>query len=296
MAEPHSPIGSRRLLGAELRRLRAERGLTLDEVAERMTCSTSKISRLETGKGIPKVPDVSELLRIYGVDSPEERTSLLRLVHDGREHGWWEPITDGVQPERFVMDAPSRYVALETDASAVRSFEIALLHGLLQTPEYTRAVLDALLLSTRGPEEIERLVELRQQRQLALTDKNPPLELAVVLDEGVLQRAVGSHEVMAEQLETVLNRAELPNVTVQVLPFVVGLHRAHAGSFVVLEFPVGVGADIVYIEGHAGDTYLESRPDVHLYKDVLADVRSQALDPVASRELIARYQMDHASH
>src|SRR5438270_5441947 len=96
MATTQSPLGSRRRLGAELRRLRTRSGLTLDDVAIRMTCSTSKISRLETGKGIPKIPDVQELIRIYGVSSDTEREMLLRLVHDGREHGWWEPLVVGL--------------------------------------------------------------------------------------------------------------------------------------------------------------------------------------------------------
>src|SRR3954463_15110000 len=116
MGAPQSPIGSRRRLGAELRRLRTKAGLTLDEVAEQMTCSTSKISRLETGKGIPKLPDVRELMRIYGVVVDAERDMLLRLPRPGREHGWWEPLTEGLTPERFVMDVPSRYPALETGA------------------------------------------------------------------------------------------------------------------------------------------------------------------------------------
>lgn len=295
MAALQSPMGSRRRLGAELRRLRAKTGLTLDEVAERMTCSTSKISRLETGKGIPKVPDVRELMRIYGVASDTERDMLLRLVRDGRQHGWWEELTDGVQPERFIMDAPSRYAAMETEASAVRSFEVAMLHGLLQTPEYTRAVLDALLISGRGDHEIELLVELRRRRQQALVDRDPPLELAVVLDEAALCRVVGSPAVMAAQLQSVLDRSELPNVSVRVLPFAAGLHRAHSGSFVLLEFPSEVGADVVYVEGHAGDSYLENRSDVELYRDVLADVTRRALDPDASRALVRRYQLDHAS-
>jgi transcriptional regulator with XRE-family HTH domain len=295
MAAPQSPVGSRRRLGAELRRLRAKTGLTLDEVAEQMTCSTSKISRLETGKGVPKVPDVRELMRIYGVASDTERDMLLRLVRDGREHGWWESYVDGVQPERFVMDSPARYPALETEAVAVRAFETAWMHGLLQSPHYTRVVLEALLADGHDPQEITRLVELRLRRQRALVDREPPLALSVVLDEAVLGRVVGSPEATAQDLQFVLDRAEPANVVVQVLPFSAGLHRAHAGSFVILEFPEAVGADVVYIEGHAGDTYLESRSDVDLYKDVLADVSGRALDPAASRELIRRYQHEHAS-
>lgn len=293
MAAPHSPLGSRRRLGAELRRLRTKTGLTLDDVAEMMTCSTSKISRLETGKGVPKVPDVRELMRIYGVESDTETDMLLRLVRDGREHGWWEELTDGVQPERFVMDAPSRYPAMEAAASSVRSFDITLLHGLLQIPAYTRAVMSSLL-SHRGVGEVDRLVELRHRRQQALFDRERPLELSVVMDEGVLRRVVGSPELMAEQLRSIVERSRLPNVTVRILPFAAGFHRAHIGSFVILEFPRGAGTDVAYIEGHAGDTYLESRSDVDLYKDVLSDVTGRALHPEESRALITRYQHEHA--
>lgn len=293
MGAPQSPIGSRRRLGAELRRLRTAAGLTLDEVAEQMTCSTSKISRLETGKGIPKLPDVRELMRIYGVDSDEERDALLLLVRDGREHGWWEPLTEGVTPERFVMDSPSRYPALETEASAQRSFDIATLNGLLQTPEYIRELMGSLL-SNHTAAEVERLVELRGKRQRALFDAEKPLRLEVVLDEAVLRRVVGSPELMADQLEVIRERSLLPNVVVRVLPFDAGFHRAHIGSFVVLAFPAGT-ADVVYVEGHAGESYLENRSDVDRYNAIFDDVVDRALSPDASREVIARYQQDYAT-
>jgi len=250
MGAPRSPIGSRRRLGAELRRLRTAAGLTLDEVAEQMTCSTSKISRLETGKGIPKLPDVRELMRIYGVETDDERDALLALVRDGREHGWWESLTEGVTPERFVLDAPSRYPALETEAAVIRSFDIAVLHGLLQTPEYIRELMSSLL-TNHSAAEVERLVELRGRRQRALFDAEKPLRLDVVLDEAVLRRMVGSSALMADQLDVIRERSLLPNVTVRVLPFDAGFHRAHIGSFVLLEFPAGT-ADVVYVEGHAG--------------------------------------------
>src|SRR3954468_11744523 len=157
MAAPHSPIGSRRRLGAELRRLRNDAGLTLDEVAGRMTCSTSKISRLETGKGIPKVPDVRELMRIYGVGSGDVEIELLRLVHEAREHGWWEPLADAVQPERYVLDSPGRYPALENDATSAWTFSASLVHGLLQTEDYARAMSNAFL-PHHSIEDIDRLV------------------------------------------------------------------------------------------------------------------------------------------
>jgi hypothetical protein len=249
---------------------------------------------LETGKGVPKVPDVRELMRIYGVVSDTEQDMLLRLVHDGREQGWWESYTEGLQPERFMMDSPARYAAMETEAISIRVFEVAVLHGLLQTPDYTRAVLDAIL-PDRGPEEIDRLVEFRHGRQQAFAERDPPVDLTVMLDESTLRRVVGGAAVMADQLRLLLDLSRRPNITIRVLPFGEGFHRALAGPFVVLEFPPGIGADVVYIESHAGDQYLERPSDVDLYKDVFADATRRALDPEASRGLISRCLSMHDS-
>jgi transcriptional regulator with XRE-family HTH domain len=290
VAAPQSPVGSRRRLGAELRRLRAKTGLTLDDVAELMTCSTSKISRLETGKGVPKVPDVRELMRIYGVTSDTEQDMLLRLVKDGRQHGWWEQLTEGLAPERYVMDSPGRYTALENDATAVRSFDITVVHGLLQTREYATAVLTALL-PQHLPAEIDRLVRLRLLRQQALHRSDPPpLELVAVLDEAVLCRPVGGPETMHAQLQHLLDASELPTVSVLVLPFGADILRAHSGHFVLLEIPQEMGSDVVYIEGHAGEAYLDAESDVDLYQDVLSDALRHALPPDESRAELRRYQ------
>ncbi|HEY0815171.1 MAG TPA: helix-turn-helix transcriptional regulator [Pseudonocardia sp.] len=293
MADTQSPIGSRRRLGAELRRLRTKSKLTLDEVAERMTCSTSKISRLETGKGIPKVPDVSELMRIYGVASDTERDMLLRLVRDGREHGWWESYTDGVPAEKYFLDDPGRYASLESDASAVRSFDLTVLHGLLQTPGYGRAVMRSVL-PHHTAAEIDRLVGMRQYRQAALRREVPaPLEITAVVDEGLLQRPVGGPGVMVEQLDRLLAVDELPNVTLLVLPFNVGVLRAHAGHFALLEIPSARGSDVVYAEGLAGNSYLDAEPDVALYGEVFDEVLAHALPPAESRAVITDYRSRH---
>lgn len=294
MAAPQSPIGSRRRLGAELRRLRAKTGLTLDDVAEMMTCSTSKISRLETGKGVPKVPDVRELMRIYGVTSDTEQDMLLRLVKDGRQHGWWEPLTEGVAPERYVLDSPGRYAALENDAIVESSFDLTVVCGLLQTASYARTVLSALL-PHHLPAEIDRLVTVRLRRQDALRRTDPaPLRLTALLDEAVLNRPVGGAAVMVEQLAHLISMASLSTVTIRVLPFDVGMLRAHAGRFVLLEIPRSLGSDVVFVEGHAGDSYLDAESDVELYKDVLADALDHALTETASLALIGRYLDKHA--
>ncbi|MGH3588733.1 MAG: helix-turn-helix domain-containing protein [Pseudonocardia sp.] len=294
MVAPQSPIGSRRRLGAELRRLRAKTGLTLDEVAEQMTCSPSKISRLETGKGIPKVPDVSMLMKIYGVASDTERDMLLRLVRDGRQQGWWVPLTEGVAPERFVFDSPARYASLENDATAIRSFDTTAVHGLLQTADYARAVVSALL-PHHSAEEIERLVVLRTMRQDALHRSDPPPpRLTVVLDEAVLARPVGGPAVMTAQLSRLRELVALPHVTVRVLPFVASMVRAHAGRFVLLSIPDDLGSDVVYVEGGTGEAYLDHEPDVERYEEVFADAEAHALDPVESLEMITRYEKQHA--
>lgn len=281
------PAGPRRRLGAELRRLRTGAGLHLDAVAGQLGCSTSKISRLETGKGIPKAADVRELMRIYGVAADPEGEMLLRLVRESRTEGWWESYVDGVASERFFLDEPGRYPALENDAVALRSFDYGVLHGLLQTPDYARAVLSAQL-PHHSRHEIDQLVELRERRQEAL-HRPEPLRLTTVVDESGLARTVGGPDIMAAQLHHLLDLMELPNVTVRMLPFTAGFRRAHMGHFMILEIPAALGSDIVYVEGHAGETFLEGESDVDLYRDVFDDALARSLEPGGSGEAVHRY-------
>ena len=287
------PAGPRRRLGAELRRLRTGAGLHLDQVAERLHCSTSKISRLETGKGIPKAADVRELISIYGVAADAEREMLMRLVRESRTEGWWESYTEGVAPERFFLGPPGRYPALETDAVGLRAFDLSVLHGLLQTEDYTRAVLSGQL-PRRSRHEVDQLVELRLRRQEALY-RPSPLRLDMVIDESVLARTVGSRAVMAEQMRRLLELMELPSVSIRLFPFAAGFGRAHMGHFVILEIPDDLGSTIVYSEGPAGESFLDGASDVDVYDDVFTEVRGHALAPHASREVVRRYHDDFAS-
>lgn len=288
MAEAHGPAGPRRRLGAELRRLRNKSGLHLEDVAREMSCSTSKISRLENGKGIPKPPDVRELMRIYGVTSDTERDMLLRLVRDGRQQGWWEPYTEGVQSERFVLDAPGRYAALETEATGVVAVSVTVLHGLVQERRYSTQVMRALL-PHHSDSEIDRLVELRMQRQERLFDREAPLALSLVVDEALLNRVVGGPEIMAAQLDRMIEVAQLSNVDIRVLGFEAGFHRALSGQFVVLKLRGGLD-DVVYVEGHAGDTYLDSESDVKLFEDIHSDVLARCMPPDESLTTLERYR------
>jgi transcriptional regulator with XRE-family HTH domain len=265
MSPARGPVVPRRRLGAELRALREQAGLTIEDVAKELECSVSKISRLETGQGIPKIRDVRDLLNRYGVTDQVRRERLMRRVRDGQRQGWWDDFSDVLHPEDPLLpDNYLRYVLLEQDASQVRAFETTVVHGLLQTEDYARAVLGEL--SIRA--STERLVELRMRRQARLYADEDPLTVHLVLDEAVLRRHIGGQQVRQRQLERLLADVRHPNVTVQVLPFRVGVHPSVAGSFAVLTFPDSDDNDLVYVESHLGDLYLEKEHDVGVYQQM----------------------------
>jgi transcriptional regulator with XRE-family HTH domain len=286
------PTGARRRLGAELRRLRGNAGLRLDEVAGRLTCSTSKISRLENGKGIPKARDVEDLMSLYDVRADLEIAMLRRLVQESRSAGWWESYVDGLSTERYVLDNPARYAALETDAVAVTTFDVSVLHGLAQTRRYSRALLGQRL-PRHQPWEIERLVEMLVHRQRALTRPERPLRLVQVVDEAVLRRVVGDPAVMAEQLDHLLELSALPEVSLHVLPFEAGTFRAHDGQFAILDIPDELGSDVVFMESHTGSSYLEDPAEVEVFRGLAEEVRAHALDSERSRAMLREYRDRH---
>ena len=288
MSPARGPVVPRRRLGAELRALREQAGLTIDEVAKALECSVSKVSRLETGQGIPYRRDVRDLLDRYGITDPARRDRLMRWVREGNRQGWWDDFSDVLAPDPedpLRPDNLSRYVALEQDASEVRSYEAIVVHGLLQTEDYARAVLNTL--STADRDATNRLVELRMRRQWRLYADEDPLILQVVLDEAVLYRSVGGPKVMQAQLARLLTDAQRPNITLRVLPFSVGAHRSVSGSFVVLAFADTDDNDLVYIESHVGDLYLEKEHDVDVYEELFDVLVGQCLTTDQSAKLIA---------
>ncbi|HZS22300.1 MAG TPA: helix-turn-helix transcriptional regulator [Pseudonocardiaceae bacterium] len=285
MSPVRGPVVPRRRLGAELRALRDQAGLTIEEVAKELECSVSKVSRLETGQGIPKGRDVRDLLDRYGVTDQAYRDRLMRWVRDGQRQGWWHNFSDVLAPDPedpLLPDNFSRYVALEQDASEVHAFEITVVHGLLQTADYARAVLTTL--STADSDATDRLVELRMRRQDRLYVDEDPLRVHLILDEGALHRVVGGKQVMRTQLKRLVDDAQRSNITIQVLPFSVGTHPATTGPFGVLTFPGSDDNDLVYVEGHLGDLYLEKEHDVEVYErmfDELVDMSMTAEESVA---------------
>ena len=288
MSPARGPVVPRRRLGAELRALREQAGLTIDEVAKALECSVSKVSRLETGQGIPYRRDVRDLLDRYGIADPARRDRLMRWVRDGNRQGWWDDFSDVLAPDPenpLLPDNLSRYVALEQDASEVRTFEAMVVHGLLQTEDYARALFNTL--STANEEATERLVELRMRRQRRLYADEDLLIVHMVLDEAVLYRSVGGPQVMRQQLARLLTDAQRPNITLRVLPFSIGAHRSVSGSFVVLAFADTDDNDLVYIEGHVGDLYLEKEHDVEVYEELFDVLVGQCLTVDQSAKLIA---------
>lgn len=283
MPPTRGPAVPRRRLGTELRRLREEAGLLIEDVAETLECSTSKISRLENGKGIPKIRDVRDMLARYGVTDSRLRERLLGWARAGQQQGWWQEFSDVMQ-----QAAPHHLdtqLALETDASRSSAFQVSLVHGLLQTEAYARVVIETILPQLTSY-DIDRLVQLRLRRQQVLYRDEAPLELRHVLDEAVLWRPIGGHHVFAEQLKRILDDTKRPNITVRVVPFEAGLHQAVVGSFEITEFIDKVDHDVVSVESLTGNTFLESDEDVTKYMKAFDNVTEYALSPAQSVDLI----------
>ncbi len=281
MPEVRSPTLRRRELGTLLRALRNGRGLTVEQVAERLLCSTSKVSRMETGQRGATLRDVRDLCEIYGVTDKAQIDHLMELAREGKQQGWWQS---------YDLDYAT-YVGLEEAAASLSYYQSSLVPGILQTPDYARAVHEAGV-QEYPPGRIDAHVDVRMRRQRLLT-QDPPLEVSVVLDEAVLHRRVGGPTVMAEQLGHLAKVAKLPSVTIQVIPFAVGAHPAMDSMFDILEFRESALPSVVYVEGLMGWLYIERPQDISRYVKVFQLLRAAALAPKESIKLIAEVQAQH---
>ena len=270
MAQGPSPTLRRRELASRLRGLRVVAGLTAEQVAERLLVSPAKISRIETGARGVNLRDVRDLCEIYEVD-PTVREHLATLVREARQPSWWQQ-----------YDLPyATYVGLEAAATAILGYQSSLVPGLLQTQDYATAVVEGIAYD-EPPEVIEQRVEARMRRQLLLTQDHPP-QLWTVMDEAALHRAVGGPGVMRAQLEVLVDRAAMPNVTVQIIPLESGAHPGMDSNFNLVQLEDV--SDIVYVEGLIGHLYQESPADLERYRRVFDQLRAIALSP---KDSIAR--------
>jgi transcriptional regulator with XRE-family HTH domain len=283
----HGPAVRRRKLGAELRTLRAQAGLTSGEAARLVGWHQSKVSRIETGTSGSKPADVRLLLDAYGVADPQLRELMLALTGahfdtgdggGGRDH-WWHAYR-GVLPPAY-----RDFISLESQASAMRTLETTVVPGLLQTPEYARAVTGAAV-ENLDEEQLDALVEVRLARQDVLRAKTP-LELSAVLDESVLRRQVGGPEVMARQLRRLADACHMPQVSLQVLPFTAGAHIGVTGPFVIFSFSRTSDLDVVVLDHLTSSLHLERKEDLQAYAQAFNALRAHALSPGESSDYLA---------
>jgi transcriptional regulator with XRE-family HTH domain len=268
-----------RRLAHELRRLRSEAGLTREEVTERTGINEATLYRLEVARARPQARTLTALLELYGV--PEtDRADLIALSRQSNEQSWLQSF-----PTELPEPYPT-YISFEGEARRLLNYECLFVPGLLQTEDYARAALQRGT-PTGTREEVQRLVEARMSRQAVLT-REPPFRLWTIIDEGALHRPVGGMEVMHAQLMRLTEAAELPQVTLQVLPYDVGGHPGMMGAFALLQFDETTASDVVYIETQAGDLFLESETDVNRFSAIFEHLRALALPPEASITLITR--------
>lgn len=273
------PMVRRILLGSQLRRLREARGVTRGQAGYSIRASESKISRMELGRVRFKQRDVADLLTFYGVTDDAEREPLLGLARTANHAGWWHSYND-VLPSWF-----QTYVGLEAAAERICAYEVQFVHGLLQCESYAHAV---VVRGSRGRlplQEADRRVALRMNRQRILFADNAP-HLHCVLDETALHRPYGSRDVMDQQLRTLLELSERPNITVLVVPLVHGGHVGESGAFTMLRFAQRELSDVVYVEQLTGALYLDKEEEVAAYQAVLDELCHIAGTPEAGRDLL----------
>ncbi|WP_329141250.1 helix-turn-helix transcriptional regulator [Streptomyces sp. NBC_01476] len=267
------------VLGKRLQDLREQAGLSYEEAGRALDVTHATIRRMEKAEVGLKLPYVEKLLSTYGVTSAEEIGGFLALAREANRPGWWHSFRD-VLPDWF-----SAFVSLEGEAAVIRAYEPHYVPGLLQTPDYARAVLRAGL-PHAAAEEIERLVTLRIERQALLARSDAPPLLWVVMDETVLRRPIGGRTVMRDQIGALMDATELPNVRLQVIPYAAGPHPAMYGPFHIFRFQLQEIPDIAYAESLVGGVYFDERDDVSTFLEALDRMCAQAAPAQSTKAIL----------
>ena len=290
MTVPGSPTVRRRRLAAELREIRESKGKSGDAVAAALRWSPSKISRYERARTGLQPREVERLLDYYEITG-SRRALLLALAEDAAQKGWWEEFADGLSADY------QQFIGLEHEASSIAIWHVDVVAGLLQTESYARHIIGSYSrVEPIAPGMIERLVKVRMQRQQVL-DREPELQLSVVLDESVLKRRIGDELVMYEQLQRLAHEADRPNLTLQILPLD-AQHAVFGGSFVIFRFGSDNDAmlqDVVSTEHLRNDFSLEGERETYLYRIAFQMLVGASLDPASSRALILETAESHWS-
>ncbi|MFF5114745.1 helix-turn-helix domain-containing protein [Streptosporangium sp. NPDC000509] len=271
-----------RRLAAELRRLRQEAGLSQAEVTEKTDVNLATLHRIETAKTKPQLRTLNALLDAYGVTG-SQRTDLVALQKEAKQRGWLHGL------EANLPDKYSAYIGLEAEAKQAINYESLFVPGLLQTEDYAQAVIRGVL-PTAAEAEVDSFVTARMQRQ-ALLEHEAPLRLWAIIDQAALHRTVGSDAIMRAQLTHLLQQAQRPHITVQVIPFSAGAHPGMPGSFIVLKFDAE-GSDVIHIDSMAGDLFFEKEADIRQYNHICEHLRAIALSPTDTAALLTSLRED----
>ncbi|MEU8514366.1 helix-turn-helix transcriptional regulator [Kitasatospora sp. NPDC048722] len=267
----------RRRLGGVLRKLREERKLTAETVAEATGMSQPKLTRIETAHTAAKIEDVIKLLDYYECEDEDFRAGLIAITKDGSKRGWWLSYRD-------VINATANdLILLEADASTYKTYEPAFIPGLLQTPEYARIVIDRLRIRSGGT--VEDLVQVRMARQSILT-RPDPVQLWAVIHEAALCSNANRPDIMVPQLERLLTFSRLSNVNIQVMPIGAAVHPGMSGAFALMGFPQRHDLDVVLAEGLLSSLWVEDPADVELYRAKFQEITAEALSVDSSLDFI----------
>lgn len=272
------PTVLRIVLGAQLRRLREAKQISCEEAGYEIRASGSKISRMELGRVGFRQRDIAGLLALYGVTDADEQRSLLSLAETANDPGWWHKFSD-ILPSWFEV-----YIGLEEAASQIRTYEVQFVPALLQTEDYARAVMLRGHPDAPG-HEIERRVGLRMRRQSLLIGDDAP-HFRAVIDEAALRRALGGPPAMRKQIQHLIEITDLPNVTLQVVPFDLGGHAAAGGPFTILRFAEPDLPNVVYLEQLTSALYLDKHEDVDHYLAVMERLCTDAEPATAIRDTL----------
>ncbi|MEV7285858.1 helix-turn-helix transcriptional regulator [Streptomyces sp. NPDC093252] len=279
MSEPRSaPTVGQVVLGRRLLDLREGAGIKREEAAKILRVAPATVRRMEMAEVALKIPYLQLLLKAYGVPE-DEADAFVQLAEEANKPGWWQRFHD-ILPGWFSM-----YVSLEGAARLIRSYDPHFVPGLLQTEGYARGVLKAGAVGQTRPDDIERHVDLRMQRQNLLTREDAP-RLWVVMDETALRRSVGGPEVMRAQIDRLLEATELSNLTLQVISFASGPHPGTYGPFVLFRFAMPELPDMVYSEYLTGAVYLDARAEVATYLEVMDRMAAQAATAQRTKEIL----------
>ena len=276
-----SPVARQRELGTRLRALRNDRGMTVEEVAAELLCSTTKISRLETAARRPSLRDVRDLCLLYGLDEQLSR-ELMSLAREARESGWWTEYADlGLDP----------LIGLEQEATSITCYSMYYMPGLLQTEEYAELIIKTVA-PKMDPHVVQQRIAARMRRQEVLGDNGPLY--SVLLDEMIFRRGVGNPSLMAAQVGKILQLVHSDRITVQVIPFKAGAYAAADSYFVLLEFEDESNLwPVVYIEGLTDNQYLQRGSDIARYRETVDYLRDRALDPDGSIEFMENVRKEY---